>query len=501
MADGRDGITRRDLIRVAGGTAAGLAGATLAGPVAGAAPAARQDEVVIRWWDQFQPLEALHRSIWDRYTETHPNVQVEYTVYNPSEMGQALQLAFSSRQMPDVHSLAGVSVPVPRLVVDGWFTPLARGEEIRQRLPAGSLLDGITVFGGQVYSFPLFSFRQYTSCNWFNRELMEGAGVDPEVGPQTWDEFRQAAAAVTDGGGGQIFGWIQGIQFTDRLAVHVDELAQMAGALTSGGIDLTTGQYAHGTDPYVQALEFLVSLQQDGYLFPASSSLDARTARARWATGAAGMFLDGPWNVGVIQGEFSEFLDKVGIAPIPVANPQTPTFVHAVPPVGQLWVSSQSANAPIAEEILLELTTPEYYVGLAERMDQPPLDLTAVDRAEVHPTYRRAVALFQERVRLAPSPVVKNPAVADVLAEMAEVHPNLGEIAQGAFSGDVTDYRAALTEYAGKLSAERERAIGVVQGRGGQVSLDDWVFPNWDPAQDYTDAFYQPAGSGTPAAQ
>lgn len=509
MANGRNGFSRRGFLRATGGAAAGLAGAGLVGRGIGSAPAAAQDEVVIRWWDQFQPLEALHRTIWDRYTEAHPNVMVEYTVYNPSEMGQALQLAYSSQQMPDVHSLAGLGVPVSRLVADGWFTPLPRGEEVRQRLPEGSLLEGFSVFDGQVYSFPLFSFRQYASLNWFNRDLMEGANIDPELGPRTWDEFRQAASTITSGGGGQIFGWIQGIQFTARLANHVDDLAQMAGAAVmgggglqpAGGIDPTTGQYSVGSDAYVQALEFLVSLQRDGLLFPASSSLDARTARARWATGAAGMFLDGPWNVGVVQAEFGEFLDKVGVAPVPTPNAAQPGFIHNGPPGGQLWVSSQSRNAAVAEEILLELTTPEYYVGLAERMDQPPLDLTAVERANVHPTYRQAVASFQERVRLAPNPEVRNPAVADVYAEMVAVHPDLGEIAQGVFSGDVTDLRAALTQYAGALSAERERAIGVVQGRGTQVSLDDWVFANWQPDQDYTaESYATPAAAGMPAA-
>jgi multiple sugar transport system substrate-binding protein len=123
-------------------------------------------------------------------------------------------------------------------------------------------------------------------------------------------------------------------------------------------------------------------------------------------------------------------------------------------------------------------------------MDQPPLDLSAVDRANVHPTYKRAMTLFQERVKLAPSAVVKNPAVADVLGEMKPIEPSLGQIVQGAFSGDVTDYKATLQDYSDKLSAERERAVGVVQGKGAKVSLDDWTFANWQPGQDYTAESY-----------
>ena len=378
----RPELSRRTLLRTSAGAAAGVA---LVGAGSRTRRAAAQEEVTIRWWDQFLPLEPLHQAIWDAYQAAHPNVQVEYIVYNPQEMGQALQLAYESGQMPDVHSLAGLGIPAARLVREGWFQPFPGGEELRQILPEGSLLEGFSVFNGQVYSLPLFSFRQYTSLNWFNRDLMEGAGVDPETGPTTWDQFRQAATAITESGGGQAFGWIQGIGFVDRLAVHVNDLAQAAGAeVSTGGVpgvatfDPRTGEYPFGREPYVQALEFLASLNRDGVLFPGSVSLDARTARARWASGAAGMFLDGPWNIGVVQAEFQDFTERVGVAPLPAPEGRTPPYVHNAPVGGEFWISSQSQNAAVAADILRGFTTREYYVGLAERMDQPPIDLSVV---------------------------------------------------------------------------------------------------------------------------
>jgi multiple sugar transport system substrate-binding protein len=317
---------------------------------------------------------------------------------------------------------------------------------------------------------------------------MEGAGVDPETGPATWDEFRQAAKAMTDAGNGRIYGWIQGLNFPERLGVHVDELAQTAGS--PGAIDFTTGAYTYDTEPYAQAIEFLLSLQEDGSLFPASSTLDARTGRARWATGVAGMFFDGPWNIGVVQTDFADFADKVGVATIPTPEGADVKLHHA-PTGGVFWISSQSEHADIASDILAQFTTPEYYVGLAERMDQPPLDLSAVEQADVHPSYARAIQLFTERVRLAPSPTARNPAISQVQAEMKDIHPNLGEIAQGVFSGDVADYKAALKDYNDQLTAERDRAIKVVTDGGGEVSVDDWAFANWQPGEDFTPEMYE----------
>ncbi len=110
--------------------------------------------------------------------------------------------------MPDNHTLASVGISSARLVREGWFQPLPQGEELSQLLPLGASWKGGSIFGRQVYNLPLFSFRQYTSLNWCNRDLMEGAGIDPETGPTTWDQFRQAATAITEKGRGRAVDWI-----------------------------------------------------------------------------------------------------------------------------------------------------------------------------------------------------------------------------------------------------------------------------------------------------
>lgn len=472
----------------------GSAGAALAagGLALPARQAVAQDQVTIRWWEHFP--EGLNQTIRDSYMEAHPDVTIELTGYPPNEMNQALQLAYQSNQMPDITTTPGAAgTSIENLIREGWFQPLPNREAIRSAMPEGSLQQGLTIFDDQVYSFPIFSPRQYTTLTWFNRQMMEAAGVDPNVGPATWDEFRQAAAAITENGGGQAYGWIQGINFPDRMAVHVTELAQSAGA--PGPIDFATGEYAHGTEPFLQAMEFLLSMHQDGLLFPSSLSLDAREARARWASGGGGMFFDGPWNVGVVKADFEPFLENVGVAPIPVPEAGSTPRINAGPPGGTFWVAAQSEHPDVAADILLQMTTDEYYVTLAERMDQPPFDLSAVERAEVHPTYAQAMTFFADQVRLAPAPVTANPAVADVIAEMQPIEPNLGQIIIGTLTGDVEDYAAAFQEYAAKLTAERDRAIGVVQSSGADISIEAWVFPDWDPDQDYVPAQATPAAS------
>ena len=91
---------------------------------------------------------------------------------------------------------------------------------------------------------------------------------------------------------------------------------------------------------------------------------------------------------------------------------------------------------------------------------------------------------------LEPVPAVRNPGVSEVLARMTEVRPSLGEIVQGVITEDISDYASVLKNYQDQVSASRDRAIQDAQAAGVEVSLDDWVFSNWDPSADYTTEYY-----------
>lgn len=477
-------LSRRTLLRSGGLLAAAAAlGACDTSP---AGPGTDANGKLV-WWDQFKPLSDLQKALFAEFTKAE-KLPVEYTVYNPEKQGQALQLAKQSNQLPDVFSLAGVQLPAPTLVDQGWFAPITLSDAARKRLPDGSLLEGVTVFDGKPHSYPLFSFRQYTSLTWFNKNLLTKAGLDPDNPPANYDDFRAAARLVKSNGGRNVSGWVAPLKFAVRLGDLVTDLAQAGGA--AGGVDFRTGAYAFHSQPFLNAFEFLLALHKDKLTFPASSSLDARSARARWAAGVAGFFFDGPWNIGVVTDDLAAFTDKVGVGSVLVPERGATPAVHVQPHGGTFWLSRNSKHGDAASMLLSMMLEPDYQRKLAENMDQPPIDLDAADKADVHPAYRKALGLFRKEVFLGPSAVVKNPAVAAVQAEMKDIQPDLGQIVQGAFSGSVKDVRAALKQLSDKSEAERERAIGVVTKAGAAVSVDDWRFPDWKPRADYgSDAY------------
>ncbi|TWD84701.1 multiple sugar transport system substrate-binding protein [Kribbella amoyensis] len=444
----------------------------------------------LRCWDHFQPRADLHKKLFADFQKAH-GVAVEYTVYNPNQQGQALQLAFGSKQLPDVFTTAGVQLPQARLRKEGWLAPIELDKEALSAMPQDVFLNGFTHFDDKLYSLPLVSFRQYATLTWYNVELAEKAGLDPKRDLASWDGFRASARKIEAAGGKGISGWVAPLQFAERMGEHVTDLSMAAGGV--GSMDPRTGEYAHARDEYVNAIEFLVSLKKDDLLFPASSSLDARTARARWSTGVAGLFFDGPWNVGVVNDQFKPFLDKVGVVPIPVAEAGRPAYLYSAPKAGDYCVAATSQQQDKAAELVKLFASEEVMKAEAEQMDGMPVNIDLVDQANVHPTYKEAAAIFRNQVRLRPAAEVRNPGVSEVVAEMKQIQPPLGQIVQGALSGQVKDVRKALAEYDSKLTAERDRAVKAVAAKGGKVAVSDWAFANWTPGQDYDRDKYKSA--------
>ena len=98
--------------------------------------------------------------------------------------------------------------------------------------------------------------------------------------------------------------------------------------------------------------------------------------------------------------------------------------------------------------------------------------------------------LFDEQLRLGPNPRVRNPDVSLVDLEYQPLQPDFGQVVQGLFTGQLPDPRAAMQDLDDRSEAELERAIEAARAKGAQVTRDDWVFANWDPTRDYTEADY-----------
>ncbi|MEV6157297.1 extracellular solute-binding protein [Nonomuraea sp. NPDC052129] len=415
---------------------------------------------------------------------------MQYTYYNPGRMGQALQLAKQSGQLPDIRTNAGLNVPAAALVAGGWAQPLDLSDPAKARVK-DSLIEGLHVFDGKIYAFPIFSHQTYSTVTWFNTELVARAGLDPDAPPRTYDEFRAAARAVQSKGGGQSYGWVWNIGMPDRLGDQVHDLAQAAGFAGGGGLRYQTGEYAYHADEYLDVIEFLISLRQDKVLVPGANSWLDDVARARWTAGIAAYYFDGPWCPGVALKDTPGFGDKLGVGPILVPDAGTTVATYHAPQPGDYWLSPTSKHAAAANKLLSDhFASEEYSRTVAGTMSQPPRDISVVEQSQAHPAYKKLIGWFKESVFLAPEPIAGNKDLQRVQVELKRVTPTLGDIVQGALTGDVTDVRAALTKLSSDSAKQRDLAIAAAKSKGAQVSLDDYAFPNWKPRADYLKPMY-----------
>ncbi|MFC7404749.1 extracellular solute-binding protein [Georgenia alba] len=482
-------LTRRRLLQAAGaGAVAGVLAACDTAPPAGGDGTGGSGGP-LTWWDHFNPLQDLHQEVFAQF-QADTGIAVEYTPQQTAEMGEALRVAKQSDQLPDVLTNVGLNLPVPALIAENWFQPITLTEDALAALPPEALAEGVHTFGGETYTFPIFNFRQYWAATWFNRDLVQQAGLDPDAPPRTYDEFRAAARAVADTGGDGTYGWMVALGQPPRLGEQINMLAQAGGFEGLNGLDFRTGEFAYHHDAYVAAVEFWLSLRDDGLLVPGTEAFSDADARARWSAGQAGYYLDGPWCAGVVVQDLAEFADKLDVGPMLVPEAGMDVVSYRGPQGGAFYLSGPSERREDVSELLSMLTTPEYYRQLAAHMDQPPLDLAAVAEADVHPAYAKLIDWYQDQVYLAPLPVSQNPDIDLVNAEMPLIEPDLGMTIQGLFAGELGDVRTALRDLSDRSEAAREEALATAREAGAQVEFEDWAFPDWQPRQDFTADMY-----------
>lgn len=447
----------------------------------------------LRWWDHFGPLQSLQKKTFKKFAASAHGEKVEYTHRNGEKMGQALQLAKRSKELPDVSSLAGLELPVPRLIKSGWLQPIDLSDEAMEQLKGG-LYEGVHIFDGKLYSFPIFSFRQYDPAVWVNTKLAEKAGLDTDKPPKTYDDFRSAAKAVKKNVGHGTYGCIIKGGMTDSLSAEASAMAQAGGFKGGSGVLYRTGEYAYHSDQYLQWVEFLQSLQKDKLLRPGSLNWNGKEARAHWESDEAGFYLDGPWSAGAVMSDSKhgskKFAHSLEVGPILVPEKHMKPACYSPQKAGSFWILDSSHADSVNKLFSDFIITDDYNTGLAEAMDQPPRDLSAVDEASALDSYKELLKMFHDQVYLAPNTLVKNSDTAKVQAETKQIEPDLGHIIQGALTGDVKDVKNKLKELSDKSAKERERALKAARKKDADVSLDDYKFPNWKPGEDYTEDKY-----------
>lgn len=434
----------------------------------------------LEWWDQFANLMETHQAIYDAYEE-ETGIHVNYENFDAASFKEAFDLALSSHQAPDILSYAWEANDAVAKYQEGNFSALTVKKEDLPEYVQNALVEGYTMFDGEVYSFPTFNIN-HQALLWYNTELVD------EV-PASLADFRQQLKDLTDAGANQY-----GIALPLTDTTRMSNIIKVTTALSGGTVDFdyATGQYVYNSDLLKQVFQFFVDIWEDGSVHPASTTLKTRTVRERWVNNETVYAIDGTWYPGSINSAFGgESLEKLGVSGMPVVDPSVSgTMVGAAPQVGTFYVTGDCEDPEAATQLLTKLLDDDYAVQLAGAMDQPPLNTAAIEKADVAQVYVEGCNIMASQMGYYPEPQVRNPEVANVYAELVAVTPNVGDIYVGYVTGTLTDWESALDEYNQAMNDELDRAIKACRDMGAEVSREDWIFSNFVNGESYTSDKY-----------
>jgi multiple sugar transport system substrate-binding protein len=445
------------------------------------------DDVTYRWADHQGVRVPFHQALHAAFMEAHPNITIEY-----DSLGQDLaELLAVGVQSGDAHDVfpTNAGILAPQAVREGWIAALddimPDFEQWKASYPENTFLPGINVFDGKTYVLPMYASKLHRKLLFYNTQLLQEAGYDPAAKALTWDEFRDAAKKVTDSGN---FGFVSA---QGPGANFVDTLAELSGA-HGADFNWQTGEFNFTNEFYTGAIELMQAMVDDGSFMPGMASMTDTDVRARFPEGRAAMYISGIWNVSIWEQAAPDF--QFGVASAPVQDPANVFPISIVPGSGEgYFVYADSDLKEISAALMRFVGSVEGAVALKEisKAVNPVAFPEANEIVEHSDNGRRALDLNAEQLRLRPAPAVRNIDATVVDMERRPVTPNLNDIVNGIFSGQIDDPMAALQDLSDRSNEELDRAIKAAQDNGAQVSREDWVFPNWDPREDYGLEMYE----------
>lgn len=224
------------------------------------------------------PLATLIENLAAEFSKENPDIKL-----NPVFAGNSVETmtktisAVQGGTPPDfailgnseLYSLVTLDAIVP---LDGFIAQDGGQEFIDDFLPA---FMANSYYEGQTWSIP---YQRSTIIMYYNKDHFRAAGLDPENPPQSWEELREAAKALTvREADGNVSRWGVMIPMDDPFMFSSFALQNSANGenlMTDDGL-----KALYNTPENVEALEFLISLAKDDKVMPEGA--------IKWADGPA----------------------------------------------------------------------------------------------------------------------------------------------------------------------------------------------------------------------
>ena len=420
------------------------------------------------------------------FNKQYPWITVEVSHYpDQNAYREVLTLAFESNTAPDTyirrHTFQQIFDNNWALPLDQWATP-----EWLSRFPKGSFVETKNGWDGHIYTFPYYA-NKFERVLYINEDMFREAGLVEQSGeimvPQTWSELRSAAKQITETGQGNYYGIGVGIKDPRHMSWWFD-LANLAGASGTYEIDYRTAKYSFGVDPvFTEIAELLVGMKNDGSVYPNESALDDSNLYSFFGQEKYAMFLSGSWSASNLKRDFPDF-QNYRIIPLPIPDEGRNGGLPYAPGSGSFYMSSQTKYPNESWLWLNWLSSREHHIRMVTKGLDYSIYQDLNTPQNVTDTHKwQAYEAVTKYLVLLPFPPARNPQTG--LVRPAAVVPDLGDVLVGIYTGQITDWKQALQDLDERKQSSFQEAITQAQANGANVSIDDFIFPDWNPMEDY----------------
>ncbi|WP_130838396.1 ABC transporter substrate-binding protein [Lachnoclostridium sp. Marseille-P6806] len=261
------------------------------------------EPVEISFWCNFTGSDGdVLREIVDEYNSTNDdNIKVAVDIMDYGTLLAKLPTAVSTGTGPSF-ILAGIEL-INEYATNGMLEDISDFWDATD-IDKSNFYDNVLekgVVDGVQYGVPMQYNLQYL---YYNKDLFEQAGLDPELPPATFEELAEAAGKLTDSSKG-----IYGLALPKDYGAYVQYLWGNGGDV----IDINTDQNLLVSDENRQTLRWLQELAGEGV---SPAGLTAAEADTMFQSGQVAMSMSGPWNINGLNALGMNY----GIAAIPAGT-------------------------------------------------------------------------------------------------------------------------------------------------------------------------------------
>jgi multiple sugar transport system substrate-binding protein len=451
----------------------------------------------VRWLDSGDLKSVFETAVLDAFSAKHTKIKNDYQGTSWDTVQQVLSLGIRNSSAPDVFQLPP-AIPAQTAIAQKWVQPIEDlipdFDNWRKQWPKTALIPGVHIFDGKVYSFPLNSSRRLDKMMFVDTANLKAAGYDDPIAQiKNWDDIHTALGKVVKTGK-------SGLMIArDGLGATVQGLATTLGwkgSLNSWqGMDMKTGRFIYDAPEVIEAFEFLQKLVKDKLVVPGFLTLLDKDARTQFSAGKTGMMFVGPYSLPAWKQQAPNW--KYDVGQLPSVDGSDYVVPFAETGANNSWVYAKTKLPRAVGQILGYMGSPEGQKNMVILSEGNLESLqeganTAADRDAVLDQHAKFCTTLAGRImHSVPQVELRNPDVAKVRLLLKPVTPIWQDLMQGLFTGDLSNPKAQFSKYNSALDKTLDDAIAAAKKKGSSVTRDDFVFPNWDPATDYTTADYQ----------